>query len=166
VLPRVWNGVEYRLLADLGPARELFAFAAVPWPPAADPALALGGWDAGTRLVGAVLVERAAGAGLLHGPVAIGPEPLEVATQLVSAAVDLAAGSKIGVLFARPQGLDRVWVRFGFIPVPEVALPEGLRGRPGAGLFAYRDGSALWSVRPPMQGAEEAGSVHRGAGPT
>ena len=26
-----------------------------------------------------------------------------------------------------PQGLDRVWIRFGFIPVPESALPGGVR---------------------------------------
>jgi len=53
----------------------------------------------------------------------------------------------VRTVYARPQGLDRVWVRFGFIPVPESTLPAGLAGRPGAGLFAWRGGSALWTLR-------------------
>jgi hypothetical protein len=80
-------------------------------------------------------------------------DALEIAEQLVAAAIDLATARGVQTLFTRPQGLDRVWVRFGFIPVPEVGLPAGLRGRPGAGLFAYRGGSALWSLRP-AAGAE------------
>jgi hypothetical protein len=40
-----------------------------------------------------------------------------------------------------------VWVRFGFIPLPESSLPPALAGRPGVGLFAWRGGSALWSLR-------------------
>jgi hypothetical protein len=31
--------------------------------------------------------------------------------------------------------------------VPEVALPPALAGRPGAGLYAWRGGSALWTLR-------------------
>ena len=50
-------------------------------------------------------------------------------------------------LFARPQSLDRVWVRFGFVPVPESTLPSELAGREGAGLYAWRGGSALWTLR-------------------
>jgi hypothetical protein len=38
-------------------------------------------------------------------------------------------------------------VRFGFIPVPESTLPPALAGRPGAGLYAWRGGSALWTLR-------------------
>ena len=55
-------------------------------------------------------------------------------------------------LYTRPQGLDRVWVRFGFIPVPEVALPPTLAGRPGVGLYAWRGGSALWTLREAAEG--------------
>jgi len=70
-----------------------------------------------------------------------------VASQLVAAAIDHATALGAATLYTRPQGLDRVWVRFGFIPVPEVALPPALAGRPGAGLYAWRGGSALWSLR-------------------
>jgi len=153
-LPRVWKGVEYRPLTDPGPARELFTFAAAARPAVVDADLALGAWADGTRLVGAVLAERDGPSALLYGPVVVADdEALEIAEQLVAAAIDLATARGVQTLFTRPQGLDRVWVRFGFIPVPEVGLPAGLRGRPGAGLFAYRGGSALWSLRP-AAGAE------------
>ena len=77
-----------------------------------------------------------------------GPDdPLEVASQLLAAAIDHATALGAVTLFARPQGLDRVWIRFGFIPVPEVALPPALAGRAGAGLYAWRGGSALWTLR-------------------
>ncbi|OGK86277.1 MAG: hypothetical protein A2050_03875 [Candidatus Rokubacteria bacterium GWA2_73_35] len=79
--------------------------------------------------------------------VVAGADPLEIASQLVAAALDHATAAGAATLFARPQGLDRVWVRFGFIPVPESTLPAGLAGRAGAGLFAWRGGSALWSPR-------------------
>ncbi len=160
ILPRVWEGVEYRPLDDLAPARDLFAFAAAAFPTVPDPTLALGAWAEGARLVGAVVAERAGTTALLSGPVVASARveapaantrdanaPLEIAEQLVGAAVDHATANGVETIFARPQGLDRIWVRFGFIPVPEVALPEALRGRPGAGLFAYRRGSALWSWR-------------------
>jgi hypothetical protein len=105
----------------------------------------------GERLVGAVTTERHASTALLHGPVVVtddGPDdPLEVAGQLLAAALDHATALGVATLYARPQGLDRVWVRFGFIPVPEVALPAALAGRPGAGLYAWRGGSALWTLR-------------------
>jgi hypothetical protein len=38
-------------------------------------------------------------------------------------------------------------VRFGFIPVPESTLPLDLAGRPGSGLYAWRGGTALWTLR-------------------
>jgi hypothetical protein len=183
MLPRVWRGVEYRRLDDLEAARGLFEFAAAAWPSHPAPGWALGAWAEGRRLAGAVVTERAGAAALLYGPVVVqsrlGPpgdagepgaaqidtDPLEVATQLVSAAVDSATAAGIETVFARPQGLDRVWVRFGFFPVPEVALPDALRGRGGAGLFAYRGGSALWSPRPePEEALRELPGARGAAG--
>src|SRR6185295_16793396 len=128
-LPRVFNGVGYRPLTDAGRARALFDFAAIAWP---EPlALAWGAFVAradGERLVGAIVAERYAGAVMLHGPVVAaedGPDdPLETAAQLVAAAMDHAGALGGLTIYTRPQGLDRVWVRFGFIPVPEVALPS------------------------------------------
>ena len=142
----------YRPLADATRARALFDFAAVPWP---DPvAFAWGAWmadAAGERLIGALAAERHATAAMLSGPVIDSREsvadPLEVASQLVAAAIDHATALGAATIYTRPQGLDRVWVRFGFIPVPEVALPPALAGRPGAGLYAWRGGSALWTLR-------------------
>jgi hypothetical protein len=40
-----------------------------------------------------------------------------------------------------------VWIRYGFMPVPEVALPAALAGRAGIGLYAWRGNSALWTLR-------------------
>jgi hypothetical protein len=111
--------------------------------------------------VGAVAAERHATTAMLHGPVVDtrdgGPaadplDPLEVAGQLLAAALDHATALGVTTLYARPQGLDRVWVRFGFIPVPEVALPPALAGRTGAGLYAWRGGSALWTLREAAEG--------------
>ena len=148
----MWQGVGYRPLMDAERARALFDFAATPWPEQV--AFVWGAsmaGAAGERLVGAVAAERHATAVMLHGPVVVtadGPDdPLEVAGQLLAAALDHATALGAVTLYARPQGLDRVWVRFGFIPVPEVALPAALAGRPGAGLYAWRGGSALWTLR-------------------
>jgi hypothetical protein len=114
------------------------AFASLPAPPA------------GERLIGALLAESAGRSLLLHGPVVRDAEdPLEVAAQLVAAGVDHASALGRETLFTRPQGLDRVWIRFGFIPVPESTLPAALAGRPGVGLYAWRGGSALWMFREP-----------------
>ncbi len=85
---------------------------------------------------------------MIHGPVVVeSEEPLEVAARLLAAALPHVTAQRVETLFARPQGLDRVWVRFGFIPVPEADLPPPLKGRPGSGLYAWRGGSALWSAR-------------------
>jgi hypothetical protein len=131
-------------------ARSLFDFAAVPWP-AADIALSWGAAtaaDGGERLVGAVVAERDGPAMLLHGPVVvIEKEPLEIASQLLAAVLDHATATGVVTVFTRPESLDRVWVRFGFIPVPESTLPPALAGREGAGLYAWRGGSALWTLR-------------------
>ena len=167
-LPRVWQDVGYRPLADAARARALFDFAAVPWPEPVT--FAWGAFRAGAggeRLIGALAAERHATTAMLFGPIidtrddiasrgdspaaeregAPTVDPIEVAGQLVAAAIDHAAALGAATLYTRPQGLDRVWVRFGFIPVPEVALPPALAGRPGAGLYAWRGGSALWSLR-------------------
>ena len=151
-LPRVWQGIGYRPLPDSAAARPLFDFAAVPWPAA--PLLAWGAYAAGARaerLVAAVAGEQHGRDLLLSGPVVSTDEgltdPLEVAAQLVAAGLDHAVALGATTVFARPQGLDRVWVRFGFIPVPEVTLPAQLAGRAGVGLYAWRGGSALWTLR-------------------
>lgn len=159
--PRVWQGLAYRPLPDADAARPLFDFAAVPWPGAAAIALAWGAFEpvpAGERVVGAGLVERAGTAALLHGPLISTADeerrhaPLEVAGQLLAAVIDHATAVGVRTLYARPQGLDRVWIRHGFLPVPEVALPAALAGRPGAGLYAWRGGSALWTLREAAEG--------------
>ena len=154
-LPRVWQGIGYRPLPDAAAARSLFDFAAVPWPTAPDLPLAWGASTAGARsetLVGAVVGERSRSDALLHGPVVrtdgdAPDDPLEVAAQLVAATLDHATAIGVITVFGRPAGLDRVWVRFGFIPVPEVTLPAPLAGRAGVGLYAWRGGSALWTLR-------------------
>ena len=129
-------------------ARPLFDFAAVSWPPTDDIAVAWGATDGGQRLIGAVIGERSGQAMLLHGPVVtVETDPLEIASQLVTAVLDHAAACGVVTVFARPQSLDRVWVRFGFIPVPEGTLPPALAGRPGSGLYAWRGGTALWTLR-------------------
>jgi hypothetical protein len=85
---------------------------------------------------------------MIHGPVVVDqPDPFEVASQLVAATLPQATALGIERCFTRPQGLDRVWVRFGFIPVPEAELPTFFKERTGTGLFAWRGGSALWSAR-------------------
>jgi hypothetical protein len=131
----------------------LFDFAAMPCP---DPSGVAFGWGAtsadGGALVAALLAERAGRAVLLHGPlVTLDPSsvivPLDLASQLVAIALDHAAALGADTVFTRPQGLDRVWIRFGFIPVPEAALPAALAGREGAGLYGWRGGSALWTFR-------------------
>jgi hypothetical protein len=154
-LPRVWQGVGYRPLPDAAAARPLFDFAAVPWPITADaPAELAWGAFSSEGLVGATVGERAGDSVMLHGPVVNAvivdtpvDDPLEVAAQLVAASMDHARALGVVTIFTRPHGLDRIWVRFGFIPVPEMALPEALTGRPGAGLYAWRGDSALWSFR-------------------
>ena len=150
-LPRVWHGVGYRPLEDTAAARALFDFAAVPWPPGAALEPCWAAYTAergGERLVGAALGERVRSAAMLHGPTVVSDgDALEVATQLLAAWLDHATALGVETVFARPQGLDRIWIRFGFIPVPEGALPEGLTGRAGVGLYAWRGGSALWSFR-------------------
>jgi len=151
--------VGYRPLADAARARALFDFVAVPWPePSTFAWGAFIAGDGGERLIGALAAERQATAAMFFGPVidarevsaregAAPLDPIEVASQLVAAAMDHATALGAATLYTRPQGLDRVWVRFGFIPVPEVALPPALAGRPGAGLYAWRGGTALWTLR-------------------
>src|SRR5262249_57633020 len=105
---------------ERGVPGRLSVSAAVRWP-AADIALSWGAAptaDGGERLVGVVVAERSGPAMLLHGPVVVvETEPLEIASQLVAAVLDHATATGVVTVFARPQSLDRVWVRFGFIPV-------------------------------------------------
>jgi len=168
----VWQGTGYRPLPDADAARRLFDFAAAPWPEAAPPVFCWGahvaaGTDrpggtgdrpgaAGERLVGAVVAERAERAVMLYGPVIEVDTPLgggemvdalDVAAQLVAAAVDHATALGVETIFARPQGLDRIWIRHGFLPVPEGALPAALGSRQGVGLYAWHGGTALWTFR-------------------
>ena len=157
-------------------ARPLFAFVSAFVPPDAT-----AGWGARAddRLVGAVLLQRAGSAVMLHGPVvALGgaaegeptvmptvmdnaaasgdsaePDRLQasedafaVADRLLAEVLAHAPAQGIQTVFARPQGLDRIWVRAGFIPLPEVELPAALRACPGVGLFGWRGGTAIWSA--------------------
>jgi hypothetical protein len=140
------------LTAPWEAALELFRFAGAWAPPPADVFAGWGAWDDG-RLLGALLMERAGTAAMLHGPVVVAPagmaaeDVLGVASDLAGQALTHAGSSGIETIFARPQSLDRVWVRAGFIPLPEAELPRALRGRPGLGLFGWRGGTALWSGR-------------------
>lgn len=151
-LPRVWQGLGYRPLPDAAAARALFDFAAVAWPRPDSLAFAWGASTGSDRLVGALVAESADRSLMFHGPVVVTEDdPLEVAAQLVAAALDHAVALGTQTVFTRPLGLDRVWVRFGFIPVPESTLPDALAGRPGAGLYAWRGGTALWTLREPAR---------------
>ena len=165
MLPRVWQGIGYRPLPDAATARPHFDFAAVPWPESAMLAFAWGAFvttAAGETLVAALVAERAATTVMVYVVVrverpgretseiqkpVVGTDPLEIAAQLVAAAIDHASALGVKTIYARPQGLDRVWIRYGFMPVPEVALPAALAGRAGIGLYAWRGNSALWTLR-------------------
>ena len=152
IRPRPWQDLELRPLADALQARTLFDFVAVPWPEASGLAFGWGAFPAaGGAPLAAVLVERAGRAVFLHGPLVAldGHEhdPLQIAAQLLTVTIDHAAALGADTAFARPQGLDRMWIRFGFIPVPEAALPAAFAARPGAGLYGWRGGSALWTLR-------------------
>jgi hypothetical protein len=145
-------GLTYRALAaPWEPALSLFSFAGAWAPPAKSIHAGWGAWHDG-ECCGALLAERAGAAAMLHGPVVVAPAPsgpevaFDIAGRLVADALGHAESAGIDTVFTRPQGLDRIWVRSGFIPVPEAELPAGLRGRPGLGLFGWRGGTALWSA--------------------
>jgi hypothetical protein len=101
-------------------------------------------WEAAAPegLVGGVLVERDRDSGFIHGPVVVGPpsgaDALEVAAQLTAPLLEPGTDPAMTRAFTRPGGLDRLWVRFGFVPMPEASLPPTLRGRPGTGLYVWR----------------------------
>ena len=140
--PRLWQGVVYRPCPRGAPAvRRLFQFAGA-FAPDPDPGELAWEAEAAGRTIGGVLCERHGPHGFVHGPVVVEPpagaEPLEVAAQLVAPLIDLARALPLDTLFTRPQGLDRVWVRLGFVPMPQAFLPPVLRGRPGSGLHAWR----------------------------
>ena len=147
----VGSELSYQALsAPWSSALELFRFAGA-WVPARENIECAWGAQEGERLWGGLLAERADSSAMLHGPVVVTPgeassqAALEVASELLGAALRYAETHGIDTLFTRPQGLDRIWVRHGFIPVPEAELPRALRDRPGVGLFGWRGGSALWS---------------------
>jgi hypothetical protein len=149
---RTWGELAFRpLAAPWSEALELFGFAGASAPAPAGVEAGWGAWD-GSRLVGALLFERSSPAALLHGPVMVAPPTaspeavLDAAERLLTEALAHAGRAAIATIFTRPQGLDRLWVRAGFIPVPEAELPGALRGRPGVGLFGWRGGTALWST--------------------
>jgi hypothetical protein len=140
--PRTWQGLAYRPCpAEAEAVRRLFRFAGA-WAPAAAPRELA--WEAAAPggLVGGVLVERERDCGFIHGPVVVEPppdiEPLEVAAQLVAPLLEPGTDPAMARAFARPGGLDRLWVRLGFVPMPEATLPSTLRGRPGTGLYVWR----------------------------
>ncbi|HEY7141338.1 MAG TPA: hypothetical protein VIE44_14630 [Methylomirabilota bacterium] len=140
--PRVWQGVVYQPCQGGAPAvRQLFHFAGA-FAPDLEPGEIAWEARAGDRLVGGVLCERRGAHGFVHGPVVVDPpagaESIEVAAQLVAPLVDSARALPLDSLFTRPQGLDRVWVRLGFVPMPEAFLPADLKGRPGTGLHVWR----------------------------
>ena len=147
------GGVRYdKLSTPWDDALSLFSFAAA-WAPVASGLIAgWGAWD-GERLSGALLGERAGTAVMLHGPVVVTPPgsppeaAVEVAGRLVADALEQAQADGIDTVYTRPQGLDRIWIRHGFLPVPEGALPAALGSRPGVGLYAWRGGTALWTFR-------------------
>jgi hypothetical protein len=140
--PRTWQGVVYRPSpAGAAEARRLFHFAGA-WAPPPTPGELSWEAEARERLVGAVLVERQQEHGFVHGPVVVDAppdtEPLEVAAQLVAPLLEPATDPGMARVFARPQGLDRLWVRLGFVPLPEPLLPAAFRDRPGTGLYVWR----------------------------
>lgn len=151
VAARTWEGLALRPLEEAAAARALFDFAAFAWPSTDNSLVAWGAFTptaAGETLLGAVIAECSGRVGLVHGPVVVAEHgALELAAHLIDAIIDHATAAGVDTLFAQPQGLDRLWVRHGFIPVPEGVLPGGLSARPGDGLYARRGGSAVWSLR-------------------
>ena len=140
--PRTWQGITYRpCQAGASGVRALFSYAGA-FAPALEPRELAWEAEAGDRLVGGVLAEQRGTAAMVHGPVVVEPpggtEPLDVADHLVAALITEGEAVGLDTLYARPQGLDRIWVRSGFVPVPETLLPDDLRGRPGSGLHAWR----------------------------
>lgn len=147
-VPRTWQSLALRPLEKAGEVRALFDYAALPWPSTANPLVAWGALAPTEKLVGAVVAETLGRAALLHGPVVVVErDALELAGHLIGAVIDHLTALRAHTIFARPQGLDRLWIRFGFIPVPEGTLPAELSSGPGDGLYAWRGGSAVWSLR-------------------
>ena len=112
ILPRVWQGLGYRPLPDVAAARPLFDFAAMSWPAPDAIAFGWGAFTGGDRLVGALVAEVAERVAMIHGPVVtIEEDPVEVAAQLVAAALDHSVALALETVCTRPSGLDRVWVK-------------------------------------------------------
>ena len=142
-LPRVWQGVGYRPLADAAAARALFDFAATTWP-AAPPALAWGacaagpsasGWSA--RSSASAIAARSCSTGPSSAPGTASRIRSKSPRQLVAAAIDHAAALGAVTLYARPQG-----------PRPRLgALRLHPRARGGAARRRWRAARASASTR-------------------
>jgi hypothetical protein len=165
---KVAEGLAYRALPSPGrDARDLFGFVGAWAPPEPAVTAGWGAWDA-DRLVGALLLEGAGSAAMLYGPVVVASDaddpdtPFDIALRLLDHALSLAEAQGISTLYTRPQGLDRIWVRTGFIPIPEADLPAALRGRPGLGLFGWRGGTAIWSMAGRAEAARRGESAPAG----
>jgi hypothetical protein len=146
-----WGELTFQALTPpWDPALELFRFVGA-WAPPARQIEWAWGFEDDERLRGALVAERSGTNAMLHGPVVVAPADtspdaaIEVAGELLTRWLRHVETAGVDTVFARPQGLDRIWVRHGFIPMPEAELPKPLRGRPGTGLFGWRGGTALWS---------------------
>ena len=143
-------------------ALELFRFAGAWAPPPTDVFAGWGAWD-GERLLGALVMERAGTTAMLHGPVVVAPvgmppeEVLAVASELTAQALAHAGSVGVDTIFARPQSLDRVWVRAGFIPLPEAELPRfPALGGMFAGAVAQQGGMSLMAM---LRSAKTSGVI-------
>ena len=95
----------------------------------------------------ALITERAGSVGMLHGPVVVAPPDaapeaaLDVATELSPRrACGTRPNTGIDTVLTRPQGLDRLWVRFGLHPRARGRAAGGAAGpsRPRALRLARR----------------------------
>ena len=152
--PRPWQDLELRPLADPIEARPLFDFAAVPWPePWISPSAGVRSWRraaharrrarraSGTRHPSQRSSRCARNTVDGDGPSRSNgarPRPTAHCRADGDRHLDHAAALGADTAFARPQGLDRVWIRYGFIPVPEAALPAA---------FAHGGCRPLWLAR-------------------
>ena len=149
------------LTAPWGPALELFRFAgACRHRPPSRSARALGRLGRRARLRGpdrrARRIERDAarprGGGAARRARPRRPSRSPPSSSRAPSVTRRAAG--IDTVFTRPQGLDRLWVRYGFIPVPEADLAQGApraarAWASTAGAAAPRCGAQRGAVRRP-----------------
>ncbi len=141
--PRVWQGVVYQpCQSGASEVRQLFHFAGAFAPDLEPGEIA---WEARAdgRLVGGRALRAARRARVHPRPGGRGssdraPSRSRSPRSSSRPSSTRRAPFRSTPLFTRPQGLDRVWVRLGFVPMPQAFLPETLRGRPGSGLHVWR----------------------------